>query len=54
MHYVPLGSLDGFYTESFRIKTIYINEGINDKQKEIVCSHELGHITLKHKQTIFV
>ena len=50
IHYVPLGSLDGFYTNNFRIKTIYINEVLNDIQRKIVCSHELGHIVLKHTQ----
>lgn len=50
IYYVPLGSLNGFYTENFRIKTIYINEKLNERQRKIVCSHELGHIMLKHKE----
>lgn len=49
IYYVPLGSLNGFYTENFRIKTIYINEQLKDRQRKIVCSHELGHIMLRHK-----
>lgn len=50
IYYFPLGSLNGFYTENFRIKTIYINEHLNDRQRKIVCSHELGHIMLRHKE----
>lgn len=50
IYYVPLGSLDGFYTENFRIKNIYINENLNSIQRKIVCAHELGHIVLRHRQ----
>lgn len=50
IYYVPLGSLDGLYTDNFRIKTIYINENLNTQQRKIVCSHELGHIALRHNE----
>jgi len=43
-----LGSLNGFYTINFRIKTIYLNEKLNTQQRKISCAHELGHIILRH------
>lgn len=49
IYYVPLDSLNGFYTVNFRIKTIYINENLNERQRKIACAHELGHIVLRHK-----
>jgi Zn-dependent peptidase ImmA (M78 family) len=44
--YENLGSTLGYYNKNFRIKFIHINENASDRQKEFICSHELGHAVL--------
>ncbi|WP_029278982.1 ImmA/IrrE family metallo-endopeptidase [Metabacillus indicus] len=41
-----LGNTLGYYSKNFRIKIIHINENTSDKQREFICSHELGHAIL--------
>ncbi len=38
-----LGSLKGFYLYENGIRYIVINEELDEKMKEVVCAHELGH-----------
>ncbi|MDQ0254890.1 Zn-dependent peptidase ImmA (M78 family) [Evansella vedderi] len=42
----PLGDTLGYYSKHFRIKFIHINEAVNDKKKQFICAHELGHAVL--------
>ena len=44
--YENLGSILGYYSKSFRIKTIHINEKVSEGQKMFICCHELGHAVL--------
>lgn len=39
----PLGSLRGYYTRSYRIKSIHINESLEPAARLVTCAHELGH-----------
>lgn len=50
IYFKPLGSLNGIYTQNFRIKSIYINESLDYSHKCLTCAHELGHIILGHTQ----
>lgn len=45
----PLGSLRAFYRISRRNKFITLNSSLQDYQKPIECSHELGHY-VQHRE----
>lgn len=38
-----LGSLKGFYLCENGVRYIVINEDLDERMKEVVCAHELGH-----------
>ncbi|MBO1513223.1 ImmA/IrrE family metallo-endopeptidase [Metabacillus bambusae] len=38
-----LGSIYGYYSKSFQIKMIHINENLSEGKKIFTCYHELGH-----------
>ena len=46
--FCPLGSLKAYTTTNYRIKTIHINDSLNEVDAYYSCAHELGHILLKH------
>ncbi len=46
--YVPLGSLKGFTATNYRIRTIFINEDLDEIEAKFTCAHELGHILMRH------
>lgn len=46
--YAPLGSLNAYYTNPYRIPCILINESLDEYEAEEACGHELGHLFLKH------
>jgi Zn-dependent peptidase ImmA (M78 family) len=50
--YEPLGNVKGFYQSCPKNKIIHINEELDDINKLIVCSHELGHAILHSKLNI--
>lgn len=41
-----LGNTLGYFSKTFRLKFIHINERASEKQKVFICSHELGHAIL--------
>lgn len=41
-----LGSIYGYYSKSFQIKLIHINENLSEGKKKFTCYHELGHAIL--------
>lgn len=45
----PLGSVRGYYSQSYRFKVIHINEALEERQKLFTCCHELGHAILHPK-----
>lgn len=50
-----LGSIYGYYTRNYRVKTIHINENLTEGQQTFTCSHELGHAILHpDKNTSFL
>lgn len=48
--FVPLEDVRGFYQYFQRNHIIYIDENLNEHEKNFVCAHELGHLLL-HKKT---
>lgn len=50
--YEPLGCIKGFYQMCPKNKIIHINEDLSEKDKHIVCAHELGHAILHTKLNI--
>ena len=42
----PLGSVKGYYSQSYHCKVIHINESLDERQRALVCAHELGHALL--------
>lgn len=46
--HTDLGSLKGFTTTNYRIKTIFINEKLGEIEAKYSCAHELGHILMRH------
>jgi Zn-dependent peptidase ImmA (M78 family) len=50
--YEPLGNIRGFYQSCPKNKIIHINSNLDDFEKVIVCSHELGHAVLHAKLNI--
>lgn len=42
----PLGEVLGFYNCIRRIQFIHLNDGLEEKDENYVCSHELGHSIL--------
>lgn len=45
----PLGSIKGYYSSSYRIKFIHINQDLPSDIQRQVCAHELGHAILHPK-----
>ena len=45
----PLGSIRGYYSSSYRIKFIHINQDLSSDMQRQVCAHELGHAILHPK-----
>lgn len=45
----PLGSIRGYYSSSYRIKFIHINQDLSPDTQRQVCAHELGHAILHPK-----
>lgn len=45
----PLGSIRGYYSSSYQIKFIHINQDLPPDIQRQVCAHELGHAILHHK-----
>lgn len=41
--YLDLGNTYGFYRVYKRVKTIVINNKLNEWEKRFVCAHEIGH-----------
>lgn len=41
-----LGTVRGFYHKAFRIKQIFMNENLDEREELFVMSHELGHAVL--------
>lgn len=41
-----LGTVRGFYHKAFRIRQIFLNENLNEREELFVTSHELGHAVL--------
>lgn len=48
--FYPLHGVKGFYQYFQRNNLIYIDEALDDVEKNFVCAHELGHMLL-HKKT---
>lgn len=48
VRYTELGSLKGFTTTNYRVKTIFINEKLSKIEAKYSCAHELGHILMGH------
>lgn len=44
--YEDLGSTRGYFNKVFNIKMIHINEDSNEKDRQFICAHELGHAVL--------
>lgn len=45
---VPLVNVNGFYQRYEDTDIIYINQGLSDDEKILVCAHELGHMVLHY------
>jgi Zn-dependent peptidase ImmA (M78 family) len=50
--YEPLGNIRGFYQSCPKNKIIHLNNDLDEFEKMIVCSHELGHAVLHAKLNI--
>lgn len=46
--YENLGDVLGYYSNTFRIPVIHINNNLDVKLQRFTCSHELGHAFLHH------
>ncbi|CEG28121.1 ImmA/IrrE family metallo-endopeptidase [Bacillus sp. B-jedd] len=46
VHFENLGNTLGYYSKQFRIQIIHINETVENRKQEYICSHELGHAIL--------
>lgn len=44
--YHDLGKIRGYYIQNRREKFIVISQNLRDREKRIVCAHELGHAVL--------
>ena len=42
----PLGSINGYYNKTIRMKQIHINEDLSPAMQAFTCAHELGHAVL--------
>ena len=47
--FYPLHGVKGFYQYFQRNNLIYIDEALDDVEKNFVCAHELGHMLLHQK-----
>ncbi len=43
VYFENLGKSLGYFSHSFRIKIIHINENASEHQKKFICAHELAH-----------
>lgn len=50
--YSDLGSIKGYYKKCLRKKFIILNENLNEFDKKLVVSHELGHTILHNDKNI--
>lgn len=50
---VPLGNVQGHYTYIKRKKVFFINENLNEVQRNFCCAHELGHVILHAKSNVY-
>lgn len=50
--YEPLGHIRGFYQSCPKNKVIHINYALDERNRLLVCSHELGHALLHSKLNI--
>ncbi len=48
--YEDLGSINGYFDIICRIKSIHINNRLNEQEQHFTCAHELAHIVL-HLET---
>lgn len=53
VYIVPLGNVEGHYTYTKRKKVFFINENLNEVQREFCCAHELGHAILHAKSNVY-
>lgn len=44
--YEDLGTINGYYNKTYRIKFIHINQNLDESAMIRTCSHELGHAVL--------
>lgn len=44
--YSPLGSVNGYYTCTYRQKFIVLNDNLHSEQEHFTLSHEIGHAVL--------
>lgn len=59
IYFENLGTINGYYSTAFDVKSIHINEKLSLKMRELTCAHELGHavmhpnlnINFMHKST---
>ena len=53
VYIVPLGNVEGHYTYTKRKKVFFINENLNEVQREFCCAHELGHAIMHTKSNVY-
>lgn len=53
VYIVPLGKIKGHYTYKKRKKVFFINENLNEVQRQFCCAHELGHAILHKKSNVY-
>ena len=53
VYIVPLGKIEGHYTYTKRKKVFFINENLNEVQRQFCCAHELGHAILHTKSNVY-
>lgn len=53
VYIVPLGKIEGHYTYKKRKKVFFINENLNEVQRQFCCAHELGHAILHTKSNVY-
>lgn len=45
----PLGTINGYYSKSYRTQVIHINQDLPEQHQRWTCCHELGHAILHPK-----